>query len=308
MIHAAASLYMLCWLMSVNGAHHAGLVGAGGNAFHFPEQSYEVIHITETALLAHVGNIVTCIRQQLFGQLNPFPVDIFYRCYAKSFLEQLEKCIAAHVGFAAEFMHQYFFGQVLVNVVQHKLPAALVALVRLLQGFFEVLALYQSYHQLFQAQVGKDVFVGISAAANTHDFIEQVAQFFIIIEMILVELQLPVGGLFGIVVVKLLQVLQRVVHITAVYRQGYALGGIGIGSFGKIDHHGFVGRQQHRLTGQVVKRRSVVQVHHFFAPHHARQHHIAEGERHPVSFLVRFKNIEFAMLQVKDTPVLYQGL
>ena len=187
-------------------------------------------------------------------------------------------------------------------------PVAIPVCICVYAYLLQVLTLYQPYQQFFQVQIGVNIFAAVAAAANPHQFINEIGHFSIIIKMILVKLQFPFMLLAGIAVIIIIQVLNGVVNISRIHGKRNALGRIFRFCFRKINYHGFIARYNHCLTGQVIKSRLIKQVHYFFTPHHTGYYKITESKWHAVSLLVRFKNIQFAILQVKDAPVFYQRL
>ena len=102
--------------------------------------------------------------------------------------------------------------------------------------------------------------------------------------------------------------MQGILDITAVYGQGDALGGGVGGCFREIDQHGLIGWYDDRFAGQVFEGGLVEEVHDLFSPDHAGDDKVPEGEGHPVAGFIAFENIQLAILQVKNTPVLRQRL
>lgn len=134
-------------------------VGAGGDAFGAVEGADEIVDVGETALEAHFADRVVFIGQQLPGEADAFAGDVFQGGEAELFFKPFEKNIAAQAAFAAKGVDWYFFGEVFVNVLQHKVQAATVAVRGALFGQrLQLLALDDADQQFLEAEVCVDIF------------------------------------------------------------------------------------------------------------------------------------------------------
>ena len=161
-------------------------IGAGGEAFGAPESTDEIIGIGEAALLTDFADGIPFIRQQLPGETDALAGDIFQRREAELFLKPFEKDVAAQVSLSAERIDRYFFREVFVDILQHVVQAAAVVVGgAIFRQQLEVLALKDTDQQFLEIEVGIDIPGSVGAAADTDQFIDQLGDVGIIVEMVL---------------------------------------------------------------------------------------------------------------------------
>ena len=104
-------------------------VGAGGEAFGFFEGANKIVQVVETALEAYLAEGILFVGEELAGQADAFSGDVFQRGEAKLFPKPFKKNVAAEVGFLAKRINVDAFGEVFLDVLQHEVEPAAVAVV-----------------------------------------------------------------------------------------------------------------------------------------------------------------------------------
>ena len=267
-------------------------VGAGGEAFCFFKGANEIVQVAKTALHADLADGVFFVGEQVTGEFDAFAGNVFQRGDPKLFSKPAEENIAAEVRLFAEGVHGDAFGKMVVDVLQHEVEAAAIAVAG---GAFrlvvEVLALQDADQQFLEVEVGVDVLGVIRACADANEFIDEAADVGIVIKMVLIEVQLPAAFfVFGAIVI-IVEIVYSVADIGVVHGKGDALGRGIAGSFGEVDDHALACGDDNGFAGKVVEGRAVAEVHDLFAADHAGDHEVAEGQGDVIAAFVGLENI-----------------
>lgn len=282
------------------------LVRSRRDAFGFFEHPDEVVHIREPAHIAHAAYTVAGLAQQLFGKAHSFAVDVFQRRDAELFAEPFKENVAAEIGLFAERVYRDLFGEVLADIIEHKMLAAvIIADARFRHDLLQVLALHEADEQFFQVEVCEDVLRRVPAAANADKFVDEAGDLVVVLEMIGVELEFPVAVFVGALVI-VVEIVHGFTHVMPVYRQRDALGGRVHPRVGEIYFHGLVGRENNGFAGKVIERRAAGKMHYFFAAHHTGDQEVVERQRNAKGPFITFEYVQLAVVEIKYAAVFHQ--
>jgi len=119
------------------------------NPFRFSEQPHKIIHVRKATLKTDFCNGAALLDQELFGQPDALPVNVFQGCDTKLVLEPFKEHVAAQVCLTTKHIDRYLFGKVFVNIMQDVVqPALIVTMAGLSLDLAEVLALKQADEEL----------------------------------------------------------------------------------------------------------------------------------------------------------------
>ena len=137
---------------------------------------------------ADLADGVFVIGQQVAGEPDALAGNVFQRSEPKLFSKPAEENIATEIGLFAEGVYGDVFGEVVMDVLQHEVEAAAIAITG---GAFclvvEVLALEDADQELLEAQVRIDIFGDVRAGADTDELVDEAGDIGIVVEVILIE-------------------------------------------------------------------------------------------------------------------------